>query len=126
MPILPRKCRRYLSDRSIQFEEHEESGQKAVIVKQFGLPTGRFDAPSANILILLPCSYPDVAPDMFYTLPWLKLAGSNRHPNCADAHFEFQGRNWQRWSRHSNEWRAGVDGIWTTLKRVETALKSAA
>ena len=126
MSVLPMKCRRYLVKRGSRFEEHEEGGQKAVIVKQFGLPPGRFDAPEADILILLPSGYPDCPPDMFYTLPWLKLAGSNRYPNAADASLAFQGHNWQRWSRHNNEWRTGVDGIWTMLKRVETALECAA
>ena len=126
MCMLPMKRRRYLAERSIRFEEHEEDGQKAVIVKQFGLPPGRFDAPAADILILLPNSYPDSPPDMFYTLPWLKLTASNRYPNRADVSHEFQGHGWQRWSRHNNEWRVGVDGIWTMLKRVETALECAA
>ena len=126
MSGLPMKCRRYLAERGIGFEEHEEHGQKAVIVKEFGLPPGRFDAPAADILILLPSGYPDCPPDMFYTLPWLKLATSSRYPNRADVSFEFQGRCWQRWSRHNNEWRTGVDGIWTMLKRVETALECAA
>lgn len=126
MSGLPVKCRRYLAERGIGFEEHEEHGQKAVIVKEFGLPPGRFDAPAADILILLPSGYPDCPPDMFYTMPWLKLTASNRYPNRADVSFEFQGRCWQRWSRHNNEWRTGVDGIWTMLKRVETALECAA
>ena len=126
MPVLPMKCRRYLTGRGIRFEEHEEGGQKAVIVKQFRLPTGRFDAPSADILILLPSSYPDSPPDMFHAMPWLKLVASDRYPNRADVAVEFQGRKWQRWSRHNNQWRAGIDGIWTMLKRVETALECAA
>ena len=126
MSVLPMKCRRYLAERDIVFEEHEEGGQKAIVVKEFRLPPGRFDAPAADILILLPSGYADSPPDMFYTLPWLKLTGSNRYPNAADVSLEFQGRNWQRWSRHNNEWRAGVDGIWTMLKRVETALECAA
>ena len=126
MSGLPMKCRRYLTERGIRFEEHEEGGQKAVIVKEIRLPSGRFDAPAADILILLPSGYPDSPPDMFYTLPWLKLTASSRYPNRADSSLEFQGHNWQRWSRHNNEWRTGVDGIWTMLKRVETALERAA
>ena len=126
MSVLPMKCRRYLAERGIEFEEHEEVGQKAVIIRQFRLPTGHFDAPSADILILLPIGYSDYPPDMFYTIPWLKLTGSNRYPNATDSSLKFQGRVWQRWSRHNNEWRPGIDGIWTMLKRVETALECAA
>ena len=126
MSVLPMKCRRYLIKRGICFEEHEEGSQKGVILKAFVLPTGRFDAPSADILVLLPSGYPDTPPDMFYAIPWLKLASSNSYPNRANRSFEFSGRKWQRWSRHNNEWRAGVDGIWTMIKRIETALEQAA
>lgn len=126
MSVLPMKCRRYLVKRGVPFEEHEEGDQKAVILKAFALPTGRFDAPSADILVLLPSGYPDTPPDMFYVTPWLKLASSNSYPNRADQSFEFGRRNWQRWSRHNNEWRTGVDGIWTMIKRIETALEQAA
>ena len=125
MSVLPMKCRRYLTGRGVRFEEHEEAGQKAVIVKGFRLPAGRFDVPLADILILLPSGYPDCPPDMFYTLPWLTLAGTNRYPNAAGTSQEFHRHSWQRWSRHNNEWRPGVDGIWTMIKRVETALECA-
>ena len=125
MSVLPMKCRRYLTERGILFEEHEEGGQRAITVKQFRLPTGRFDVPSADLLILLPSGYPDCPPDMFYTMPWLRLTVSNCYPSRADSPHEFLGRTWQRWSRHSNEWRPGIDGIWTMLKRVETALECA-
>ena len=125
MAVLPSQCRRYLDKRAVSFEELEDDGHKAVILKQFGLPTGRFDAPSADLLILLPAGYPDNPPDMFYTMPWLKLAASNRYPIRADQAFRFRGCRWQRWSRHNGQWRSGVDGIWTMLKRVQTALESA-
>ena len=78
------------------------------------------------MLILLPKGYPDVAPDMFYLTPWVKLIPSNTYPNKADRALNFAGQNWQRWSRHNKEWRPGVDGIWTMLKRVEDALEKAA
>lgn len=126
MTVLPSQCRRYLDKRGVLFDEVEEDGHKAVVLKQFGLPTGRFDAPSADILILLPSGYSDSPPDMFYVIPWLKLMLSNRYPVRADQPFDFHGYRWQRWSRHNNEWRPGVDGIWTMLKRIETALESAA
>lgn len=125
MAALPMKCRRYLNDRGIAFAEVEEGGQQAVILRGMALPEGRFDAANADILILLPGGYPDVAPDMFYATPWLRLVTGN-YPNAADQPFPFNGGNWQRWSRHNNEWRAGKDGIWTMVKRVENALAVAA
>lgn len=126
MAVLPMKCRRYLVERGITFEEVEVSGHKAVVLRGFALPQGRFDAPAADILILLPAGYPDNPPDMFHALPWLRLVPSNQYPNAANQPVSFNGQSWQRWSRHNKAWRPGVDGIWTMLKRVETALKEAA
>lgn len=126
MPVLPLKCRRYLNERAIAFEEVESGGIKGVILRQFGLPPGRFDAAAADILVLLPAGYPDTPPDMFHASPWLRLMASDRYPNAADQPVAFADQNWQRWSRHNNEWRAGIDGIWTMVKRIETALEKAA
>jgi hypothetical protein len=125
MAILPLKDRRYLSQRGISYQEIEQP-QKAVLLKGYQLPRDRFDAANADVLILLPAAYPDCAPDMFYALPWLRLVGSGSYPKAADHPMEFDGKSWQRWSRHNDAWRPGVDGIWTMVKRVEVALEVAA
>jgi len=126
MAVLPLKCRRYLISRGITFEEVEEGGQKAVVLRRVELPDGRFDSKIVDILILLPSSYPDSAPDMFYALPWLRLVRTKAYPKAADHPHSFAGQSWQRWSRHNEEWRAGVDGIWTMIQRVQAALQEAA
>jgi len=126
MAALPMKCRRYLTERGIAFEEVTDGGQQAVILRGFVLPSGRFDNSMADILILLPAGYPDSPPDMFHALPWISLVSPNRYPRAADQPVVFSGQKWQRWSRHNNAWRAGVDGIWTMLKRIQTALEEAA
>lgn len=126
MSFLPVKDREYLESKGIEYEEHEEGGQKGVILKARPLPAGRFDTEKADILILLPSGYPDAAPDMFYLSPWVKLTSGGRYPRKADNAFEFKGLSWQRWSRHNREWRPGADGIWTMIKRVDFALQEAA
>jgi hypothetical protein len=73
----------------------------------------------------LPQGYPDVPTDMFYLLPWVTLVQTGKNPTTADQPFQFEGKSWQRWSRHNNEWRIGVDGIHTSIVRMETALKEA-
>lgn len=125
MAVLPTRDRRYLSQRHVRFEEIEQP-QRAVVLRGLDLPPERFTAANADFLILLPAAYPDCAPDMFYALPWLRLAGSGAYPRAADVAHDFGGQSWQRWSRHSDAWRPGVDGIWTMMKRVETALELAA
>lgn len=126
MSFLPASDIEYLESKGIAFEEVEEGGKKAVILKNRPLPDDRFDATKADVLILLPSGYPDVAPDMFYLLPWIKLVPANRYPNKADHPLQFAGQSWQRWSRHNKEWRPGIDGIHTMIKRVEDAIEKAA
>lgn len=124
--FLPLRCRRYLEERGISYDEVDDCGQRGVVLRDVALPAGLFAAAAADILIILPAGYPDVTPDMFYAQPWLTVAATGRYPNCADQPLSFAGRNWQRWSRHNNQWRPGVDGIWTMIKRVQTALEKAA
>lgn len=126
MAFLPSADALYLREKGIGYEEVEDGAQKGLILRSYGLPTARFDRCRADILILLPRGYPDVPPDMFYLLPWVRLAQVNRYPRAADVPFPFRGQSWQRWSRHNAEWRPGVDGIWTMLKRIDTALEVAA
>ncbi len=125
MSVLPSKCRKYLVEREVAFEE-VSGPQKAVILRAYRTPVGRFNVATADFLIALPNGYPDVCPDMFYALPWLKLARTNGYPRAADQPFDFNGQSWQRWSRHQEHWRPGVDGIWTMLRRLDTALEVAA
>lgn len=126
MSFLPRQDRRYLEARRIAFREHVEGGNKGVILTGVTLPDGKYQVSEADILILLPQSYPDVAPDMFFAVPHLKLIAEQREPRCTQARHNFDGQSWQRWSRHNNQWRPGIDGIWTMVKRVEEALEVAA
>ncbi len=124
--MLPLKDRRYLEDHGFAFEEVVDDVQRGIVLHNFSLPSGLFDAETADILIVLPSGYPDTPPDMFFAMPWLKLKSGNRYPRAADSSFGFGGKKWQRWSRHNNDWRLGTDGIWTMLKRVEIALQKAA
>lgn len=125
MVTLPKECQNHLHNRKIRFEGCVDGDRKAIVLKEFALPEGRFDVSTADILILLPDGYPDAPPDMFYTIPRLKLATSGDFPSRTDGSLEFNGHTWQQWSRHSTSWRPGVDGIWTMIKRIENALESA-
>jgi hypothetical protein len=126
MSFLPPKDLEYLNSKQIVFQEIEDGGKKGVVLKDWALPAGRFDIAKADVLILLPAGYPDVAPDMFYLLPWAKVMPANCYPRKADKAVAFAGQSWQRWSRHNKEWRPNVDGIWTMIKRIGDAIEKAA
>lgn len=123
--FLPPKDITYLEGRGIAYEEVTESGQTGVILKAITLPEGKFSANHVDVLIMLPPSYPDCPPDMFYCLPWLKLQPNGNDPRAASVQYIFNCKVWQRWSRHNNEWRPGIDGLQTMLKRIELALTQA-
>src|SRR6266480_6277517 len=110
MSFLPLRDREYLESRGIQYEEIDTGGHKAIRIKSWQLPSGKYSAPAADVLILLPAGYPDIQPDMFYTSPWLQLSAQGRYPKAADQPLSLAGVSWQRWSRHASEWRPGRDG----------------
>lgn len=123
MSFLPSQDRKYLQDKGFIFNEVVEGKQKGLVIKKYQLPKGKFDSSQVDLLILLRSGYPDIAPDMFYLFPWVKLISTKKYPKRADKPLNFNAKKWQRWSRHNNEWRRGVDGIWTMLKRVEKAME---
>ncbi|MFZ5833880.1 MAG: E2/UBC family protein [Pseudomonadota bacterium] len=126
MSFLPPDDLEYLETKDIVFEESVDGSNKGIIVRGWALPDGMYDADRVDVLILIPNGYPDVRPDMFHLMPWVKLKNGNRYPKAADQPVTFMGQTWQRWSRHCDDWRPGIDGIWTMLKRVEHALLVAA
>ena len=121
--FLPEKDRRYLADQDLVYEEVNQGGQKALIFRNYALPTGVLDHAVADLLVLLPASWPDTGTDMFYLFPWVKVARTKAYAKRADQSHSFHDRDWQRWSRHNEAWRRGRDGIWTVLRRVDAALR---
>lgn len=121
---LPRADQRYVEDHGISIEPVTDGSQSGVILRSFVLPKDRYQVNAADILILLPPAYPDVPPDMFYADPWLRLKSTGGFAKAADQPHIFVGRKWQRWSRHSNHWRSGLDGLRTFICRITTALEA--
>lgn len=123
--LLPQADKRYLTDHGLAFREVVVGPKKGIVFLSYPLPAGFYDKDACDVLVILPGSYPDAAPDMFFTDPWVKLRAAGRYAQAADQAFDFDGRRWQRWSRHNRDWRPGVDGIHTMLRRIELALRSA-
>jgi hypothetical protein len=124
MALLPESESTYLKEKGFEFEEVSEGGQIAVVIRGMPVSEALYGVTATDILILVPPGFPDVPPDMFYAFPWLKLTSTGAYPRAADVPHNFDGRSWQRWSRHNAEWRPGKDGIATFLKRVSHALEN--
>ncbi|HZK95261.1 MAG TPA: E2/UBC family protein [Prolixibacteraceae bacterium] len=125
--FLPEFDRDYLLEKGYQFEEKIDANRNGLILRNWLLPVGKYNLLTSDLLILIPNGYPEVRPDMWYFSPALLLAPSNRPARQTQVNIYFEGKVWQRWSRHypANEWRSGIDGIHTYLKKVQTALESA-
>ncbi len=121
--VLPEFDQRYVDHHDITVEAMADGERKGVVLKQFDTG-GRFDHDTTDILVVLPKGYPDACPDMFFCFPWIKLRGSAGWPDRANAEFAFGGQKWQQWSRHNSEWRAGVDGLHTMIRRIIAALRN--
>jgi hypothetical protein len=124
--FLPPRDVEYLDGHGINYEDGSEAGQPGIVLKGRPLTEGKFSVNTVDVLIILPPGYPDCPPDMFYCLPWLKLQNTGGDPRAASVQYLFRGQAWQRWSRHNNDWRPGIDGIHTMVKRIERALDEAA
>ena len=125
--FLPEFDRDYLMEKGYQFEEKIDANRNGLIIRNWILPDGKFNLQTSDLLILIPNGYPEVRPDMWYFNPAILLAPSNKPARQTQANINFEGEVWQRWSRHypANDWRSGIDGIHTYLKKVQTALEVA-
>ena len=75
-----------------------------------------YNHPSVDISLRIEPPYPDVQIDMVFVSP--ALARQDGKPIGALAEEAFDGKVWQRWSRHrtaSNPWRPGVDNVETHM-----------
>ena len=123
--VLPSIDQSFLSGHGYDFEVVQEGNQTGIVLKSLKLPAGKFECETADILVLLPGGYPDCPPDMFYASPKLVLKGTGQVPKACTVEHNFAGRVWQRWSRHNNAWRPGIDGLRTMVARIKTALAGA-
>lgn len=125
--FLPEFDLEYLIKKKYQFEEIIDTNRNGLIIKNYKLPENKYNHESSDILLLIPTGYPDTKPDMWYFYPAILLVPDNKSPRQTQVSITFQGITWQRWSRHfpANEWRAGLDGLHSYLKKIDYALRVA-
>jgi hypothetical protein len=118
--LLPELDAEFLQEKGFDCEIVQGAGEIRVIIHSFPFPE-QYTPRASNLMIRLPAGYPNANPDMFWTNPDVKLS-NGAYPLTADYHDSSAG-GWQRWSRHDNSWRGGVDNLRTKFASVRRELE---
>lgn len=115
---LPQEDLEWLEGRGKPYELVNEDGALRVVVYGFPIPPG-YNVNEVAVNVRIDAGYPDTQIDMAYFYPPLARAdGRPIGATCADA---FDGKSWQRWSRHrtpANPWRPGLDNLSTHFELI--------
>jgi len=100
----------------------QPGGWRFLILRSFAVPEG-FSAATADILIKLPPTFPDAAPDMFWVYPPMTLS-NGAVPQAATVQQSLLGQNWQRFSWHLEKgaWQPGSSTIRDFVRCVRARL----
>lgn len=121
--MLTEADKKLLGAENLQYEAIPDGQMLALILRAYELPAG-YEPSRVDLLLFLPAGFPDAAPDMFWTYPIVTYAGGGA-PSATEVRFDFNGRVWQRWSRHlAFAWRPGIDNLQTYLRLIKTDLEA--
>ena len=123
---LPESDCAFLAEREIAHQVASEGGVTCILLPGWPVPAG-YDHSSTDLLLRLMPGYPDIAPDMWWFDPGVRLATGAEAPATSLIE-QYLGRSWQRWSRHFNpgQWRSGVDGLESFLALIRGELQRCA
>ena len=112
----------YLARRGFEYTVASEGNMTCVVIRAHPLPAG-YDRPQSDLLLRLSPGYPDVAPDMWWFDPAVKLANKQSLP-ATNSVEQYLGRSWQRWSRHfkPGQWQSGIDSLESFLALINNEL----
>ena len=116
---LPQADLDWLSKTGLHFELVAENGVLRVVLYGLHVPGG-YDRRQVDVNVRIDPGYPDAQIDMVYVHPALARADGVRIRALASDSFD--GKTWQRWSRHrtpANPWRPGLDNLATHFGLVE-------
>jgi hypothetical protein len=121
---LPSDDEEYLNACGFSWETVIDNQVQRVVIRSFPVPPG-YNHSVVDLNIHIQSGYPDAQIDMAYFYP--PVARNDGRPiNKVHITDNFDGKQWQGWSRHrtpANPWRPGIDCIGTHLALVEEWLK---
>ncbi|WP_227817364.1 multiubiquitin domain-containing protein [Nitrogeniibacter aestuarii] len=115
--------REYLDSLGLCWEAVAEGAIKAVVIYKWPLPKG-YNVGEADVHVRLPPGYPDSQIDMAYFSPILSRTDNRSIGGLSLC--QFDGRQWQQWSRHrtrNSTWRIGEDDLGTHMPLVRDWLE---
>lgn len=123
MSALSQRDRESLYRLGLEWSETVESGHVCLVIRGWRLPSG-YEPDLVDMLVRLPAGYPDIAPDMFWCAPRVKLLATNSSPQATEMTERHLGREWQRFSRHlpPGSWVPGEDDLESYLGVIRGAL----
>ena len=119
---LPEEDEEYLNAKGHRWELIPDPSGALLVIRAFPVNPAIYDCATCDLMVRIPAQYNIAALDMFYAAPPIRLK-SGAFPIQADQMEAFSGQQWQRFSRHLEHWRAGVDTIRAMLSFAERELK---
>lgn len=120
---LPSEDQEWLDMQGLRYELVLEGAILRVVLYDMSVPVG-YNHPKTDVNVRIDAGYPDTPIDMVYFSP--ALIKFNGVPPKAITDDPFDGKPWQRWSRHrtaANPWRPGVDNLETHFVLVQDWLE---
>jgi hypothetical protein len=117
---LPEEDVEFLNSLNLEWECVIENRIKRVVIRSFPLPSG-YNLSCVDLNMQISNSYPTTQIDMAYFFP--AMSRVDNKPIRALAQDVFDGKSWQRWSRHrtaSNPWQPGVDNVATHVAYIQS------
>ena len=108
---LLREDEEFLDSLGLPWSTIVEGNVRRLVLRGFPIPPG-YRQTKADLNLRIEPAYPDVQIDMAYFHP--ALVRTDGRPIKAVANDQFEGKAWQRWSRHrtpQNPWRPGEDNV---------------
>ena len=113
----------WLEALGLRYETLAEGGSLRIVIYGFRVPPG-YNVDVVDVYVRVEAGYPDSQLDMAYFFP--PLARADGKPIGAVSPDHFDGKTWQRWSRHrtpANPWRPGIDNLSTHFELISNWLE---
>ncbi|MBK7143602.1 MAG: hypothetical protein IPH75_16185 [bacterium] len=96
-------------------------GLHHIVIDDYPLPAGVYNLQTTRLLIKLPVSFPQGAPDMFWVSPNLTFEAGGI-PRQAETMESIGGESWRRFSWHPKNWNPGSCTLITFIEFINCRL----